>query len=121
MVDWAAMRVHRESRSATIAGVFLLVLIGPVLIAIRAAAAADPAREFTSPAPAAPEYGHGLTRGEAEQGWISLFDGGSTFGWTGGHVQTAGQDTALAGGAATTSEFGDYELRIDTPTGGDLV
>jgi hypothetical protein len=36
-------------------------------------------------------------------------------------VQTAGQDTALAGGAATTSEFGDYELRIDTPTGGDLV
>jgi enamine deaminase RidA (YjgF/YER057c/UK114 family) len=29
-----------------------------------------------------PEHGHGLTAEEAAAGWISLFDGKTTFGWT---------------------------------------
>jgi hypothetical protein len=83
--------------------------------------AAGLARPFTSPEPAAPEFGHGLTYGEPHQGWITLFDGRTTFGWSGGRVERSGGMSALGGGATTTSEFADYEVRVDTPGGGELL
>lgn len=45
------------------------------------ALAAEPRPAFTSPHDPTPEYGHGLTAEQAAAGWISLFDGKSTFGW----------------------------------------
>jgi hypothetical protein len=79
--------------------------------------AAERPRPFTSPTPDAPERGHGLAPGEPEQGWISLFDGATAFGWTGGRVEAVSQNAALLGDATTTSEFGDYELRVDAASG----
>jgi hypothetical protein len=102
---------------------FAVAASGTFLLALCVSAgwaAAEPQQEFTSPAPAAPEYGNGLTPDQADQGWISLFDGSTSFGWTGGRVEKAGRGAALVGDAATTSEFGDYQLRVDTPSGGDL-
>jgi hypothetical protein len=61
-------------------------------------------------------YGHALTPDDARAGWISLFDGTSTFGWTGAAVR----EGALSDGA-TTSPIGPLELRADVATGGDLT
>jgi enamine deaminase RidA (YjgF/YER057c/UK114 family) len=63
-----------------------------------------------------PEHGHGLTVEEAAAGWISLFDGTTTFGWTGGTAE-AGQ---LARGS-TTASLGNCELRADVVEGGTLT
>ena len=52
-----------------------------------------------------PEYGYRLTPAKALEGWISLFDGKTTFGFEGAKVE----DGQLIGGR-TTSEFGDYQL-----------
>jgi len=98
-----------------------LVMCLPLLLASATRAAEESSRAFTSPSPDTPEYGHGLTRSDADQGWISLFDGATSFGWAGARVDTAGQDALLAGDAITSGEFGDYELRIDTSGGGDLL
>ena len=62
------------------------------------------------------EYGYRLTPEEAREGWISLFDGETTFGWKGGAVH----DGRLGGGT-TTTEFGDYELQADVATAGKLA
>jgi len=62
-----------------------------------------------------PEYGHGLTRDEAHSGWISLFDGATTFGWDGASVGRG----ELSGGATTTA-FAAYELRADVSAGGEM-
>jgi hypothetical protein len=64
----------------------------------------------------AAEWGHGLTEAEAAAGWFSLFDGKTTFGWVGAKLD----DGRLVGGA-TTTEFGDCELRGDIQRGGTLV
>jgi enamine deaminase RidA (YjgF/YER057c/UK114 family) len=53
-----------------------------------------------------PECGHGLTDNEAAAGWISLFDGATTFGWKGARAQ----DGLLHGGV-TTTHFGNCALR----------
>lgn len=63
-----------------------------------------------------PEHGHGLTAEEAAVGWISLFDGKTTFGWNGAEVES-GQLT----GGATTGSVGDCELRADVVRGGTLL
>jgi hypothetical protein len=61
----------------------------------------------------AAERGHGLTVAEAAVGWISLFDGKTTFGWASAKVE----DGRLDGGTTTTG-FGDCELRGEVERGG---
>ena len=98
----------------------VLIIAVSVLVGGVSAAAVEPTRTFTSPTSTTPEYGHGLTAGEPNQGWVSLFDGQTDFGWAGGRVTASGAAATLAGGT-TTSPFGDLELRVDTPTGGELL
>ncbi|MCA9068904.1 MAG: DUF1080 domain-containing protein [Planctomycetaceae bacterium] len=75
--------------------------------------AADPKLPFTSPQSDTPEYGHGLTAREADMGWISLFDGQTTFGWKNSKVE----DGKLQGGE-TTTRFGKYALKAEVASGG---
>jgi hypothetical protein len=53
-----------------------------------------------------PEYGHRLKPEDALEGWISLFDGKTTFGWKNAKI-----DRGLLEGGETTSTFGDFLLR----------
>src|SRR4051794_11598442 len=62
------------------------------------------------------ERGHGLTAAQAAAGWLSLYDGATTFGWDGARLV----DGRLVGGT-TTTEFGDCELRGNLGRGGTLV
>lgn len=61
------------------------------------------------------EYGHALTAKDAALGWISLFDGATTYGW---------QDAKVVGGVLqagqTTSRFGACELKAEVVQGGTL-
>lgn len=68
----------------------------------------DWAIEWTQPdkSPEA-EFGHGLTAKDAEQGWISLFDGETAYGWENGEVV----DGALAGPAVRTLPLHRLEVR----------
>jgi len=79
-------------------------------------ASADPTRPFTSPKAIEPEYGHGLTADLVRRGWISLFDGETTFGWEGAMVE----DALLSDGTTTTT-FGDCQLRGDFATSGKVI
>jgi hypothetical protein len=75
------------------------------LIAVRGAAAAEPEL---------------LPREQLDQGWISLFDGQTLFGWepvgeakwevVDGEIRTAGN---AAGFLASTTQWGDYELHLE--------
>jgi len=65
-----------------------------------------------------------LTPAELNDGWILLFDGASMFGWEVGSKATwkviDGTLTAVEGEKgllATTSEFADYELKVDFKPG----
>jgi hypothetical protein len=91
---------------------WILTLLCPILLA----AAPAPEPEYVSPKDRVPEYGHGLTEADARGGWISLFDGATTFGWSAGAVDHG----ALTGGTSTAS-FGACELRADVVRGGDLL
>jgi hypothetical protein len=71
----------------------------------------EPLANEKSPA----EYGHKLTKEDALAGWIALFDGKTTFGFTGGKVT----DGALVGGT-TTCPFQNYQLRINVVRPGKL-
>lgn len=62
------------------------------------------------------EFGHGLTQEQADANWISLFDGQTTFGWTGAKVENG----ELIGGK-TTTEFGTGELSGDVTRAGLLI
>jgi enamine deaminase RidA (YjgF/YER057c/UK114 family) len=53
-----------------------------------------------------PEHGRGISAEEAAAGWISLFDGATTFGWNESKVEVG----VLRGGTSTTT-FGRCELR----------
>jgi hypothetical protein len=64
----------------------------------------------------APERGFGLSEPEAASGAISLFDGRTTFGWTGASV-----DGGRLTGGETTTEFGDSLLRAELEHGGTLT
>lgn len=61
------------------------------------------------------EYGHGLTPAESAEGWISLFDGQSTFGWEGAEMR----DGRLSGGT-THVEPAEYLLRAEVSTPGQI-
>ena len=63
-----------------------------------------------------PEYGHGLTDKDAAAGWIALFDGSTTFGWSGGSVR----DGVLQGGTSTF-RIRDGDLKAYVAQGGSLV
>ena len=62
-----------------------------------------------------------LTRDEVREGWILLFDGETSFGWASrGPAQWVVADGELttqpgsgAGMLATTTEFADFELKVD--------
>lgn len=77
---------------------------------------ADANSPFTAPKSAEADYGHGLTPALAMDGWISLFDGRTTFGWEGATVS----DGALRGGR-TKHEFPDAELRVDVIVAGQIA
>ena len=87
---------------------FLLPLLLIVL-------AEDPQQAFTSPQSETPEYGYGLTKSDMQSGWISLFDGQTTFGWKEAEVNNG----KLRGGETTTS-FDDFELKAEVVTGGNI-
>lgn len=61
------------------------------------------------------EFGHGLSAKEAAAGWVSLFDGQTTYGWSGASVS----DGLLSGGR-TTSKFQAFEVRAKSKTAGLL-
>jgi enamine deaminase RidA (YjgF/YER057c/UK114 family) len=63
-----------------------------------------------------PEHGHGLTAKDAADGWISLFDGQTTFGWRDGTVENG----LLVAGTSTTSIAG-FELKADVVQAGTLL
>lgn len=56
-----------------------------------------------------PEYGHGLTEKDALDGWISLFDGKTTFGWKDGNIEAG----LLVAGKAASKLPPDWEAKID--------
>jgi hypothetical protein len=85
-------------------------IIAPLLlITLAAEPPAGPPRESPS------EHGHGLTAKESAEGWISLFDGQSTFGWIDAKVK----DGILTGGT-TTTRFAAFELRAEVTQQGEL-
>ena len=59
------------------------------------------------------EYGHGLSAADARAGWLSLFDGNSTFGWKDAQVDNQG----LFGGT-TAAEFGICNVLVDVTQAG---
>ena len=61
------------------------------------------------------EFGHGLSADEASAGWISLFDGRTTYGWTGASVSEG-----LLSGGRTNSKFQAFEIRAKSKTEGLL-
>src|SRR5687767_2938526 len=78
----------------------LLCVVVTVLLSAGKAEAVNPDLPLS-------ETGYLLTRQEALEGWISLFDGRTTFGWEGA--------TEFAGSlnkGTTTSRFGDYEIVV---------
>jgi hypothetical protein len=79
--------------------------------------AAAPGEKLVSPQ-GRPEYGHGVSADDALAGWVSLFDGKTAFGWADGAKV---KDGTLAGEAATTTRFGDVELRADVEGDGTLT
>jgi hypothetical protein len=84
-----------------------------LLLACAFPAATQPAKDLNDYGP--PEYGHGLDAKDAAAGWISLFDGKTTFGWSGAKVENA----VLVGGMTTTA-FGPSELRAEIKEAGTL-
>jgi Domain of Unknown Function (DUF1080) len=60
------------------------------------------------PAERPPEFGYGLNADDARAGWISLFDGQTSFGWTNATVR----DGVLAGGTST-GPFGECDVHAD--------
>jgi enamine deaminase RidA (YjgF/YER057c/UK114 family) len=63
-----------------------------------------------------PEHGHGLTDREAAAGWISLFDGKTTFGW-----KNASVDKGVLSGGVSHVALRDYELKVDVARPGALT
>lgn len=92
------------------------VLPALMFLAAAATAFAAPPPTYVGPKPSPPEYGHGLQPNDTREGWISLFDGSTSFGWTGASVR----DGLLTGGA-TTAPFGPCDLRADVVAGGDII
>jgi hypothetical protein len=63
-----------------------------------------------------PEYGHGLTEKDALDGWIALFDGKTTFGWTDAKVEGG---LLVAGTSA--ARFTGYDIKLEAARPGKLA
>jgi hypothetical protein len=86
-------------------------LLAVVLLAGGEEGFTEPLAEEKSPA----EYGYKLTKEDALAGWIALFDGKTTYGFTGGKAENG---TLMAG--TTTSPFHNYTLRVNVVKPGKL-
>ncbi|MBI1917127.1 MAG: DUF1080 domain-containing protein [Planctomycetes bacterium] len=64
-----------------------------------------------------PEIGYGLTEKEAAEGWLSLFDGSTPFGWKGASVE----GNLLRGPGTTRAEFGNCAVRAELVRGGTIT
>lgn len=66
----------------------------------------------------------GLTPAEVRAGWIALFDGRTTFGWTGAELHRSSPSTpdvfAELRGGRTSTEFADFTLVVDVAAAGTL-
>lgn len=66
----------------------------------------------TKPAVAAPPHAVApLSQEDVRDGWIALFDGQTTFGWTAAKLERVDGKTLLTDGR-TTTEFADYKIRV---------
>lgn len=90
-------------------------MCGPMLAFLLSAITADPSKLITS-LESPQDFGYGLTSREAACGWISLFDGETSFGWQDAVVE----DGVLRQGQ-TTMPFGNVELRADVITPGEMT
>ena len=61
-----------------------------------------------------------VTREHALEGWIALFDHESTFGFRDGRIEVESTTVRLQGGT-TTTEFADFELKIDVVKAGTIT
>lgn len=61
------------------------------------------------------QYGHGLMPQKTAAGWISLFDGATTFGWTGARV-----DSGRLIGGQTATQWMNYEILAEVAGGGAI-
>jgi hypothetical protein len=86
-------------------------------------------RDSESPQPATKfDLSQLLSDAELQDGWISLFDGTTTFGWrvddparwqvTEGQLEASGSDATKL---TTTSRFGDFELQLEYRLGADAA
>jgi len=84
----------------------------------------------TQPADPKPEYGGDLSAALAKQGWLSLYDGKTTFGWTGSTLSRgvqsgdAGKNAptyTLVGGRTTTRWRGKLAFRLQVESAGSFV
>ncbi|MEX0585157.1 MAG: family 16 glycoside hydrolase, partial [Pirellulales bacterium] len=57
-----------------------------------------------------PEYGFRVPTHAALDGWIALFDGQTTFGWTGGELSADSAGRMQLVGGRTNASFGDFSL-----------
>ena len=71
----------------------------------------------TQPSDPQPTFGHGLDADLTKLGWIALFDGETTVGWSGSGVA----DGALSGGRTTTAWQGHIGIRAIVTKPGRLV
>lgn len=83
------------------------------LILLAAPLLAEP---FTSPRAATPEYGYGLSAKEARAGWIALYDGQTTYGWS-----DAAADLSILSGGKSTSDFGSAQLQGEAVAEGEIT
>lgn len=63
-----------------------------------------------------PEYGYRLHPDDGLDGWLALFDGQTTFGWSGAKV-----DGDRLTGGKTTNVFRDYQLRAYVTESGQIT
>ncbi len=108
--------------------------LAPVLVtgcfALLLLSAADPARAYpeeiarghrlgihTQPSDPKPTFGHKLDGELAQRGWLALFDGETTFGWSGATVA----DGALSGGKSTTAWPWRVDVRATVMKPGRLI
>jgi len=91
-------------------------MLTPLLLILSTLAGGE--EGFTEPLQdekSAAEFGHKLSRREALEGWIALFDGKTSFGFKEGKVENG---VLVAG--TTTSPFEEYSLRVNVIRAGKL-
>lgn len=99
--------------SLSIALSVVSITIVPIAV-VPIAIAQQPAKEFD------PTMSNGLTSEQIAEGWLSLFDGQSLYGWKAeskANWKVADRTIEVSAGdmglLRTTSQFGDFELRLE--------